>query len=763
MTILAQDYKHVQSIHKSGQFEERNTVSGFRFQRPQRKTLFTLPVSVPVTMLAALTGEVYADERLFLEEIQVTARKREESLMEVPESLSAFSESMLDKANIDGLNDIGMQVPNLYMSTRLDGFPNVSIRGLGGFGNTQGVGFYLDDVQLFSDASARFGDIERLEVLKGPQGILYGGSNIGGAVKFVSRRPDPEDVYGKAKVKVGEDNYYDAEVQVNVPLNDRWAMRFFAYTEGDDAYLTNPNSPRASGISGTNNSDIGERDSSGARITLAGDVSDALSLYATVRYNDADGPNNTWSREVSENFTYTDKIDTSFNPRHKKETTAASLELNYDFESVTLTSITSYTDTESTRQSDLDISPEFILDLVRPEELKTFTQELRLSSTGDGPLEWQVGAYVLDLDRDLASQLIIYEGFCYLDPGTCTPAPGDAVLDIAPFEVTARKREQQAVFANINYSWQRFELGVGIRYDDWSSKRDNLDSGLSGEITGEEVLFRVSASWFLENEAMLYATYSEGFEPGDVNLGNFSGVNELITYGNEEASQFEVGYKDTLFDGRMQLTTALFYIDYKDRQFELQAEGPGGEFVEGIINVGDSEQWGFEADMQLYISENWGFNAGVGYVDAEWKSGTISTVTGADLSGKTPPNIADFSASAALDYSRNLDSGGEVYGRIGVRYKADSSTNSQFFNVVGDSIPEFENPSFVTVDIGIGYSFNRWAFDLILENAFDEKYYIDVQEFPNFAGSALPGPGEGIIIGSLEQPRRFVASVSYEF
>ena len=116
-----------------------------------------------------------------------TGRER----LEVPESLTALSGGVIESGNINGLEDIGLLVPNLNMSRRADGFPNVSIRGLGGFGNTQGVGFYLDDVQLFSDASARFGDLERIEVLKGPQGILYGGANIGGAVKFVSRRPDP--------------------------------------------------------------------------------------------------------------------------------------------------------------------------------------------------------------------------------------------------------------------------------------------------------------------------------------------------------------------------------------------------------------------------------------------------------------------------------------------------------------------------------------------------------------------------------------------
>lgn len=732
------------------------------YQAVRNHSVSSLLIAAVATLMGVGLTATKAYAEGFLEEVVVTSRKREESLMEVPESLTAFSSDMVEKANIDGLSDIGMQVPNLYMSTRMDGFPNVSVRGLGGFGNTQGVGFYLDDVQLFSDASARFGDLERLEVLKGPQGILYGGSNIGGAIKFISKRPDTEEFYGRAKVKVGEDGYIDGEVSLNVPLGEDWAMRIFAYGEMDDSHLENPNSPRASGVAGSNNTDIGERERKGARFTLSGDVSDQLSVYAAIRYNDSEGANNTWSREISEDFTYTNKVDTSFNPRHSKETTAVSLELNYDLENVTITSITSYTDTESIRETDLDLSQEFILDLVRPEDLETFSQELRLSSATDGPLEWQVGAYMLNLERDLESELIIYEGFCFLDPGTCTPAPGDTVLGIDPFEVSKRKREQYAAFANLNYRWEKLELGFGIRFDDWSSERDNLASGLSGKKEGEEILTRLSLSWFFEDGAMLYSTYSQGFEPGDVNLGNFAGSNELITFENEEAAQFEIGYKSSLFENRMNLTVAAFYIDYKDRQFELQAEGPNGEFVEGIINVGDSKQWGFEADILAYINENLSLTAGVGYVDAEWDDGTTSTTNGADISGKAPPNISDWSGSVALDYSQDLSSG-ELYGRISAKYKAESTTNSQFFDVAGDSIPQFENPDFVTVDLAVGYTTEQWSLDLSVENVFDKEYYIDVQEFPNFAGSALAGPGEGIIIGTLEQPRRFVASVSYSF
>ena len=152
------------------------------------KILSLLPVLGLITF--PLTSDESVESASGIEEIVVTARKREESLLDIPESITAISGSNIETQNIKTLDDIGFLIPNLNLSMRADGFPNVSIRGLGSFGNTQGVGFYIDDVQLFSDASSRFGDLERIEVLKGPQGVLFGGSNIGGAVKYVSKRPE---------------------------------------------------------------------------------------------------------------------------------------------------------------------------------------------------------------------------------------------------------------------------------------------------------------------------------------------------------------------------------------------------------------------------------------------------------------------------------------------------------------------------------------------------------------------------------------------
>ena len=709
-----------------------------------------------------------AEENLALEEIIVTARKREESLLEVPESITAFSSQQIDRVNIRDLQDISLLVPNLYMTRRLDGYPNVSMRGLGAFGNTQGVGFYLDDVQLFSDATSRFGDLARIEVLKGPQGTLYGGSNIGGAVKFVSNRPNPEEFSGYVQLRAGEDSYIDGEAEVNIPLNDSWALRIFGFAYSDDSYLVNPDSALLSGDVIVSDPDVGKVDESGGRISLAGSLTERLSMYASLRYNDLDAPNNVWVQELDGNLEHSNVVDTSFNPRHNRETTAASLELVYAMENFDIISTTSYTSTESDRETDLDIINEYILDLFRPEELDVFTQELRFSSTGSGPLQWQTGVYFLDYDRDLFSELLVRGGFCFLDPGECVPLPGpesSELLVALPFEFSTRNRTQYAAYGNFTYELRDgLELSAGLRIDDWESERTNTDTGISGSQGDTEFLARGSLTWHSDDRrSMTYVTLSQGFEPGDFNLANFAGSNELFGYGPEEATQIEIGHKARLMDDRAAITLAAFYIDYEDRQFELQASDPSGGFVEGIINAGDSSNYGFEADLQAYIGRHWTTTVSVGYVDAEWDSGTISPITGIDISGMTPPNTADWSGVLALDYNRELDAAKNVFGRAQLRYKSDAATNAQFFDAPGDEFPLWENPSFTVVDLNLGMTHENWTFQLAVENLFDEEYYIDAQEFPNFAGAAIPTAQGSVVIGTLEQTRRAILSARYDF
>lgn len=698
--------------------------------------------------------------------IVVTARKRAETTLEVPESVAAFGAETLERANIEDIDDVGLAVPNLQLSTRADGFPNVTVRGLGGFGNTQGVGFYLDDVQLFGDASSRFGDLERIEVLKGPQGILYGGSNIGGAVKFVSARPEPGQFEGRVAAKAGTDNYFDGELELNLPLGDNWAIKIFGFAETDDGYLVNPRTPRENGQRADAGKDIGHREQYGVRGALYGELAGGTTIYLTARYNDYDGPNNTWVRETDTDFGYSRLIDLSYNPRNERETFGLTGHLDVPLGNLSLQSITSYTDTSSRRETDLDIQNEFVLDLVRPEEFQAFTQELRLSSDDAGPFVWQVGAYYLDLKRDLDSTLLIREAFCYLDPGPCDPLSqdDDVLLAEVPFEISRRDREQMAAFVNASYSFGQFELSGGLRVDNTKTGRDNLDTGFSGRNEETVVLGRASIAWQDPAETtLLYATFSQGFEPADFSLSNLTGANALLGYGKETADQIEIGYKGRLLDNSLFLTIAAFYIDYRNRQFELQAADPEtGGFVEGVVNVGDSTQMGIEFDLTWQLTDNLTLSGGAGYIDAEWDDGTISPTSGRDLSGVQPPNVAKWSGSAALEYEGDLGSN-EFFLRGQARYKGKSSTNAQFFDVPGDEYPIFENPSYFVVDLATGIDFGGLNVGARVENLFDKRYFNDLQEFPNFAGGLNPGEPGQIIIGTLGQTRRFIASVGFEF
>ena len=706
-----------------------------------------------------------------VDEIVVTARKREERAIDVPESLAVIGVEAIERTHIKGLEDVGILVPNLNLSVRADGFPNVSIRGLGSFGNTQGVGFYLDDVQIFSDASSRFGDLERIEVLKGPQGVLYGGSNIGGAVKFVSARPDPERLSGRIKVRGGEQNIIDVEGSVNVPLGDSgWAMRVFAFGYNDDGYLENPNRTRVNGLRTNNDEDIGEIEEYGVRVSLAGSITERLSAYASVRWSDLDGPNNAWVREIDDSLDHPDTVTTTFNPRHDRETFAAMLELTLEFDGFDVTSISSYTDTESVRYTDLDIREEFLLDLERPEDMKVFTQELRFTSTGDGPFQWIAGLYYSKFEEEMRSELIWFDARadamgnfsgplgCALGMPTCSGVwAGDTTLTLAqeldtirtPFELRDRDKSHLAAFVNATYNWEAWEVSLGVRVDEWKNESANLDTGISSEQDDIEVLPRFSLSRSLGDDAMVYFTFAMGYEPGGFNLANFAGQNALFGFEAEDATSYELGWKGQLMDGRLTASIAAFYIDYDKRQIEFQADN-NGSVIEGIVNLGDSKHKGVEGEVAFRVNEALLLSASAGYVDAEWDNGTI--VLGQDLGGRTPPVVNDFSWNLAADYRQPITDALDVIAGVQV------SRSGEYEGL--QAWDPITNPDYTVVNAQLGVAGKQWELVVGVENLFDEEYYHDVQRFPNFY--MLDG-GPNIIIGTLGQPRLLTATLSYRF
>jgi iron complex outermembrane receptor protein len=752
--------------------------------------LFGLIASMSATAIILLpAGTAIAQEGAAgeIEEIVVTARKRAESLLEIPESVSVISGSDIDRQNIKGLEEVGFQVPNLNLSTRLDGFANVSVRGLGAFGNTQGVGFYLDDVQLFSDASSRFGDLDRIEVLKGPQGTLYGGSNIGGAIKFVSARPDTESMFGRVKGVVGDQGIFDVEGSVNLPLGDGdWAMRAFGFWVTNDGYLHNPNPPRANGIAGDNDPDIGATEESGVRVSLAGPLGDNLTAYISVRSNEYEGPNNTWIRELDEsNLQHPNEVPASFNPQHERNTASGMVELTWALDGYDITSVSSWTTTESFRFTDLDQKEEYLLSLFRPEDMDVLTQEIRFTSTDEGPFQWLGGVYYSRYDEKMDSDLVWYDTVIYSGgeisgPLGCaagslcsgvwageTVTEAEELGDVAltQFEKRIRDKSHLAAFVNATYDLGEWELSLGLRGDHWNNDTTRFSTAHEANEGATEFMPRVSVMRWLDEGSMLYGTFSRGYEPGGFNVSE-DVPDRLVPFDSEEAISYEGGWKGRLMDGRVSASLAAFYIDYDRRQIETQIPAADAGIVELINNVGDSKQFGFEVDLRMIVSDALSVGLSAGWIEAEWDSGT-SVVTGAnedgslilkDIGGDTPPVTPDFSWNLSADYMQPMS--GAMNFIAGVQISHNGKYNGlRLSDPAGVGVV---NPSFTLVGAQVGIAGDNWELALNVENLLDEDYYTDVQTFPDFF--FLEGDADEIIvIGTLGQPQLITASFSYSF
>jgi outer membrane receptor protein involved in Fe transport len=733
-----------------------------------------LALSIPFA--AAQSGAGAQANQGVIEEVLVTARKREESVLEIPESLSVITGEDINRQNVKALKDIGFKVPNLNLSMRLDGFPNVSIRGLGAFGNTQGVGFYLDDVQLFSDASSRFGDLARIEVLKGPQGVLYGGSNIGGAVKFVSARPDAEAAFGRVKVLGGEQGMIDVEGSVNAPLgNNGWAMRLFGFGSSHDGFLKQRNAVRLNGHRTSNKKNIGETEAYGARVMIGGPLAERLSMLVTARWNEYDGPNNTWNRELGVGpFQYPRTINTGpENPRHERRTYAGMVELTWELDGFDIVTVSSFTDTHSNRYSDVDGTPEFLLDLFRPEKMNVLTQDVRFTSTTDSPLQWIFGAYYSLYDENMDSELIIWDSRVTADgrldgvlgciagdlcsglwAGEIVPPEEEAEAFNLPFEYRRRDKSHLAAYGNVTYDFDEWEVALGIRVDQWKNKSLNYDAGISSSLKETEVLPRASITRWIDDDNMVYATIAFGFEPGGLNIGEFG----LLPFRAEKATSYEVGWKGRWMDGRASASIAGFYIDYNKRQVEYHISTPQGP-VEGIGNFGDSRQFGFEADLTVQVSEDLTLSFAAGAIDAEWTGETLAY--GIDFEGGKPPNVPEFSFNINADYRRPINDGMDFL--FGVQL----SKNGAYDTV--QAYHPLTNPSFTIINAQVGVAGENWEFTVNAENLTDKAYYTDSQSFPNFYGldadgvCVYPNGGDCLIIGTLGQPRLITASLSYFF
>ncbi len=721
--------------------------------------------------IGGFSGATLADQTsLQLQEVVVTARKRSESMMEIPDSIKMITGDLVARQNIKGLNKIGLAVPNVNLSMRADSYPNVSIRGVGAFGLTQGVGFHVDDVQIYKgDASSRFGDIERIEVLKGPQGTMYGGSNIGGAIKYVTKRPTTEGRSGKVKFLAGEQGVMDGEVSLNLPLNNNWAMRVFGYTRSDDGFMTNLNSPSpVFGEISNLPKNITQYDESALRLSLAGNVSDTFSIYATARYSKYDGPANNWSRElidgaansntgkVPANMAYSKILDVNNLPKHERETVGASLEMVWDKDGYDISSITSYSDTDSLRMTDVDGTQLWFIYTNRPESYRFTTQEIRFSSNNDSNTQWMAGLYLSDAKTSMRSTL---------DLGWLILGAEEFTHFAVPFETSDQQDSKLAGFGTVTIEMGDWELALGLRLDRWKAEREAVDIGHRASQSDTQILGNFSVTKTLSDDAIGYFSVAQGYEPGQWNgiadgeppVFGANGEKTLRGIDAEELIQYELGWKGSFMDGRGTLTAAMFYSSYSDRIYQYVVPNPDGSgtLVEALLNVGDSTQKGIELEASIQASEFLYLSGSIGLIDATWDDGIMAGDI--DLSGKDTSNVVTESWNLSAHYSRPLNNSIEFIADLQVSHRGEQDGGAPWDVLTNDS--------FQVIDFQVGVQNDHWELLLNIDNLTNEEYYTDLEPFDNFSFNGLTGGGEParIAIGTLGHPRIVTASVSYSF
>jgi len=683
-----------------------------------------LGVSSPGRAQTASTNPtVAASDETGLSEIVVTARKRVENMQSIPESIDAFGAVEISDAHITRIDDLGNLVSNLNITTRADNTPDVVLRGIGSFGVVSGVGFYADDVQLFDGQSVRTDDVERIEVLKGPQGTLYGGSNIGGAIKYITKLPTDE-FHAGASVEFGKYSTQTYSGFVSGPLVpgvlDARASFFDAHTDG---YLYDP----------VLNRTVDGGTERGGRLTLQylNDTTTAT-LYLNYNWNRAGSGANLYYRPDSPTD-YSLNIADGTLPEYLRGLYSATLKIDHQLGiNLNLTSISSYFHSYSDVTVDVDKGPLPFLTAHQAFAHDVASQELRLANSGDSALKWLVGLFAQANDPRVFTNTIAFTG----DPPSPANLADPTQYGVQNTDVIQRHREY-ALFGNVSYDWAKWTFETGLRADYNNSSLTDPLYGIANEQHGTEVLPKFSASYHFDKDVMGYGSISRGFQPGDlVEEFDSNGIAYAGKYKPETTWNYELGLKSTFFD-RLRFNAAVFYIDYRDRLFQTVAF-EGNQFVQLTKNIGASRSYGGEFDVSTRLTQDLYFTTGFGVTKAIWGNVPyydLDLNEKTNLSGRTAPYAPDYQGSVSLDWSHHLTD----YLTVGAR--ADATLVGHLY---WDPTDHFQQPAHQIVNLGVRLEGGHWSVNGHVSNAFNKLYnteYISAAEVQapfNVAGIGRP-------------------------
>ena len=735
--------------------------------------------------------------------IIVTATKRASTVQDVPFSINAQTQEDIQRANASTIEDISRNVAGLAVQNLGPGQSQVSVRGVSAGqivrdqpGVKEQVGVYLDEsvisLSLFTPDIDLF-DLNRVETLRGPQGTLFGSGSVGGTVRYITNQPRLGKTEGMAEINFN--HVHDGEMgghvkgAINLPLGDTAAIRAVGYATGYAGFID------AIGPAGGDDINGGTR--IGGRVSLLWQPMEELKITPRVVYQkiEADG----FNREERYNL-YFNQFTSVGSPdgpgkrtqylllpeKFSDKTLIADLTASYDFGFAELTSITSYINRDILVSRDASaltgsvsvtpfitvfgIDPDVVLlpsNLRDTTDLKTWTQEVRLASTGDGPFQWLVGGFYANIDRNYAQRLPTPGYDAFVDaipafagiPGGVSAAVANGFPSDSPYNADLPYDiKQKAVFGEGTYDFGQFKLTAGARYYDFDETRDfisggifsNVDTRIGDKTSSNGISPRFIATWEPNKNLSLNIQAAKGFRLGGINdplnIPLCSAEDQAIygpfqseSYNDETLWNYEAGVKYS--KGPITANAAIFHTSIKDLQVTVDAGSCSSRIV---LNVDKAHTTGVEGEFAVTPLEGLDLSVAGSYVSSEFDS-TVDNAVLADRTGiregNRLPSVPKFQIAATASYGTRFNDNADWYvnasiQHVGDRYTqpGDQEPTNQSFNfiffdpVTGNfgtstqNVGSLKLPSYNLVNMSTGIEWdNGLEVTVYVNNLFDEN------------------------------------------
>jgi outer membrane receptor protein involved in Fe transport len=749
--------------------------------------LSAISAAVTSTLVSA---PAFAQEKV-LEVVVVTATRRAESIQEIPINITALSSDLIQRDRLSDLSDIARRVPGMTVVDQGPRSGNIlTVRGLNvnsltaseALGNSGGdtMGVYVGEIPNYVDL--KLNDMERIEVLIGPQGTLYGSGTLGGAVRYIPNKPDPQEIY----LEVRGDSYdlnhsndlgYEGGTTVNIPIiQDKLALRASVDYLSDPGFIDYNYLVREGGVSNPQpdfgnpadvaanlrkKSDANTEQTWSGRLALrySGEMFDGtLSYY----YQDMD----IGGRQINNQDAFdTGKYESAlrYEEPNKRKNQLTALEMVFDLGFAEVTSATGYSEYNENGQRDqtdllltfeygYEEFPSFSAFTREDEDDERFTQEIRLVSTSDGPLNWIVGVFYDNFKIDGLSEEFT-PGFDQyaLDNLDGVQLRPDA---LEYYQTTKDKVTEEAVFGEIGYqltdAWQitlgaryfRFKQDSTIGFDlpllntvFFGAPPDLIDPVLqSNDTNDDDAIFKFNTSYQFTDDILGYLTVSEGYRLGGVNSvppcvdlvegeQNVCALPDEINIKPDKTLNYELGIHSEFADSVL-LNGSLYYVDWTDIQIADVTENGA---VPIVSNAGKARSTGIELSGQWYATENLSFMGSYAYVNAELTQDAPGLLDGEDaFDGDRLPGTPEHQASLAVNYIIELADGSQLdldWSIVG---------NSDVLTKVGERNFGEKLSGYALNNASVSWLNHSWRVSLYADNLFDKYYETGVRTDTSF-------------------------------